>query len=439
MRAETPRQLVHIGAGAVALALRWLTWPQAAGLAVAAVLFNVFVLPRLSRRLFRDGDLDHPWSSGIALYPFAVFGLVLVFRSRLDLVAAAWAILAAGDGMATLVGTTVRTRPLPWNPDKSLGGLLAFVLSGSMAAAALLAWTNATPITLAIVTVACLAALVAGFVETVPIRLNDNVSVPVAAALVLWSCSHVEAETLAATLATLPMTVALGLGLNAVVAALGWRTGTVTLAGAVTGLAIGAVIFVGAGWPGWILLLATFLVASACTRAGMARKVAAGIAEDRGGRRGPGNAIANTGIAAWAAAIAVGLPDPALALLAMVASLATAGSDTVASEIGKAFGRTTWLVVGFRRVPPGTSGAVSLEGTLAGIAAAALLASIGAAGGLIPVAAILVVVLAATLASLVEGALGATMEARGILNNDALNFVNAGLGAGLALIAWTIG
>ena len=50
----------------------------------------------------------------------------------------------------------------------------------------------------------------------------------------------------------------------------------------------------------------------------------------------------------------------------MVAALVTSASDTVASEVGKAWGRTTWLVDGFRRVTPGTSGAVSLEGTLGG-------------------------------------------------------------------------
>ena len=43
---------------------------------------------------------------------------------------------------------------------------------------------------------------------------------------------------------------------------------------------------------------------------------------------------------------------------------------------------------------------------------------------------------ASTVASLIEGALGATWEARGILNNDTLNFVNAAMGAAITVAAW---
>jgi uncharacterized protein (TIGR00297 family) len=117
----------------------------------------------------------------------------------------------------------------------------------------------------------------------------------------------------------------------------------------------------------------------------------------------------------------------------MVAALVTSASDSVASEIGKAWGRTTWALAGLRRVRPGTSGAVSLEGTLAGIAAALALAALAVALGLMPSRWIATVVLAATVASLVEGALGAAFEARGTLNNDALNLINSALGAALAV------
>lgn len=433
---EVFRQLVHIGAGAFALTLAWLSWSQAAALAAGALLFNLLVLPRISRRVFRAGDLDQPWTSGIALYPMAVLGLVLVFRDRLDLAAAAWGILAAGDGMATLAGTAVRSPRLPWNPDKSVAGLLAFVGAGSLAAAGLLAWTSGEAASMSLWVTAIPAATVAALVETIPIRLNDNISVPIAAALVLWSCSVCDAALFAERWPDVQLLVLYGLAANAAVAVLGSLARTVTPSGAITGALIGTLVVAGAGWRGWALLLATFIVASVSTRLGAARKAAAGIAEARGGRRGPGNAIANTGLFAWASAIALGLPDPAPAWLGGVAALATAGSDTVASEVGKAYGRTTWMVTTFRRVPPGTTGAVSLEGTLAGVAAAAGLATLGAGLGLIPSWSIGVVTAAATVASFAEGAMGATLEARGILNNDTLNFVNAAIGAALTLAAW---
>jgi uncharacterized protein (TIGR00297 family) len=224
------------------------------------------------------------------------------------------------------------------------------------------------------------------------------------------------------------------LALNAGVAGLGLAARTVTPAGAVAGMVIGALLILGTGVAGWTVLISTFVAASLTTRIGLARKTKAGIAEERGGRRGPGNAIANTGVAAWAALVASGMQDPGLAYLAVVAALVTAGSDTVASEIGKSFGRTTWLVTSFERVPPGTTGAISLEGTIAGVVSAALLAYLGAWMGLIAMSAVPVVVIAATVASLLEGVIGATIEARGILTNDAVNFVNSAIGVGLAIV-----
>lgn len=434
-RSEVPRQLVHIGVGAIALSLKYLLWPQAAAMAVAAILFNLFVLPRLTARVFRPGDCERLWTTGIVLYPLAVLGLILCFRERLDLAAAAWGILAAGDGMATLVGTTVQSARLPWNQEKSVAGLVAFVSAGALAAVGLLAWTDAGSLSVSIVLAGVLAAVVAGFVETIPITADDNVTVPLAASAVLWSCAEFEPTILFSAWPELQSRVWMGLGANLLVAVLGWMARTVTIPGAITGALIGTTVVAGFGWAGWMLLLATFAVASLTTRLGHARKQKAGIAEGRGGRRGPGNAIANTGIAAWAAVMAMGMRDPAMASLVATAALATAGSDTVASEIGKSYGRTTWLVTTFRRVAPGTTGAVSTEGTVAGIAAAALLGGVAAALGLIPAWTVGVITLAATVASLIEGALGATLEARGILNNDALNFVNAAIGAALTVAA----
>jgi uncharacterized protein (TIGR00297 family) len=427
---------VHIGVGAIALSLKFLTWPQAAAMAVAAVLFNLFVLPRLTDRVFRPGDRDRLWSTGIVLYPLAVLGLILVFRERLDLAAAAWGILAAGDGMATLIGTTVRSPRLPWNPEKSIAGLLAFICAGALAAVGLLVWTSGEPLSSAVIVTGVVAAVVAGFAETIPITLDDNLTVPVAAGAALWSCSLFDPAVFLSVWPSRQSLVLTGLAANVAVAVLGWMARTVTIPGAITGAVIGMTVVAGFGWPGWLLLLATFGLASATTRIGHARKQSAGIAESRGGRRGPGNAIANTGIAAWAAVMAMGLREPAAAGVIATAALATAGSDTVASEIGKAYGRTTWLVTTFRRVAPGTTGALSTEGTLAGIAAAAFLAAVASALGLIPPWTIGVVTVAATIASLIEGALGATLEARGILNNDSLNFVNAAIGAALAVAAW---
>src|SRR6185295_3959767 len=207
---------------------------------------------------------------------------------------------------------------------------------------------------------------------------------------------------------------------------------SVSLSGALGGAAVGAVIYVGGGAGAWGLLLATFIAASVTSRLGIARKTSLGIAEERGGRRGAGNAIANCGVAAAAAVVALTTPYTAPALLALVAALTAGGSDTVASEIGKAWGRSTFLVTTLSRVPAGTPGAMSLEGTAAGVLAALALAAVGVAFGLVPASAIFAIVAGATIGALVESALGATLEGPGILNNDMLNFMTTAVAAAAA-------
>src|SRR5262249_18293044 len=157
------------------------------------------------------------------------------------------------------------------------------------------------------------------------------------------------------------------------------------------------------------LLLATFTLAVVSSRLGLGRKTSLGIAEAKGGRRGAGNALANTGLAAAAALLSALTYAGDASRLVFVTALAAGGSDTVASEIGKAWGRRAWLVPTLRRVPPGTSGAISAEGTAAGVLGALALASLGSATSLIPWAAVPAVVLGATVGSFAESVMGATL------------------------------
>jgi uncharacterized protein (TIGR00297 family) len=458
---ERARQWVHVGSGVFALLLRVLTWWQAAAVAASALLFNLLVLPRIGgRRLYRPIDEARGFPLGILLYPLSVLLLIIVFPSRPDIAAAAWGILALGDGAATLVGQaiTLNAKPaktakkdrfarfaafaflrdqLPWNRDKTVSGTVAFAVCGGLGAVALAWWTRpaVTPLPSMTFTIAAplAAALAAALVETIPIRLDDNVSVPATAAVVLWLGSLMSFGSIDATSAAVLAALPWAIGVNVATAWLGYRVRTVTLSGAIGGALVGSIIYAGAGVGAWVLLFVTFIIASAVSRLGLQRKVMLGIAEDRGGRRGAGNAVANCGVAALAAIAVATTPYTSQAMLALTAALTAGGSDTVASEIGKAFGRSTFLVTSFARVKPGTPGAMSLEGTAAGLVAAFALGAVGLALGLIPGAALPAVVLAATAGALVESALGATLEGPGILNNDMLNFINTAVAAVVAL------
>jgi uncharacterized protein (TIGR00297 family) len=436
------RQLVHFAMGLFALALRFLTWWQAAGCALAAFLFNLFVLPRIGgRALYRPADVSRGYPLGILFYPLSVLLLVLAFPRRPDIAAAAWAILAAGDPMAAAVGGASRGSRLAWNPDKSAAGTAAFILAGSAAGVLLAWWTRPAvvhaPPLLFTFGAPVLAGIVAGFVESMPVRLDDNISVPIAAAIVLGGLALVDAASCQAAAGWLPRAFAVAAAVNLPVAAAGFLAGTVTVAGAIAGAAIGIVVFAFTGIAGWTLLFASFFVASVSSRLGLKRKAVLGIAEEREGRRGPGNAIANTSLGAFAAVLAVLSPHRDGALLAMVAALAASGSDTVASEIGKAWGRRTFLFPTLARVRPGTPGAISLEGTAAGLVAALGLAALAQPLGLVHGNAVWYAAAGATAGAFIESSLGATLEGPGIVNNDLLNFLNTASAVVVALaLAW---
>lgn len=436
---ETRRQAVHIGMSVFALALRGLTWWQAALCAVAALLFNAFVLPRAGgQAIVRPSDAMRGYPLGILLYPLAVLVLILAFPQRLDLAGAAWGILAFGDGTATLIGRRWGRHALPWNPAKTVEGLAAFVGVGWIAGAILAWWIGPaitpTPGPVFVILAPAVAALAAGLAETVPIALDDNITVPTVAGSVLWLASLVTPEAWAAHREFVFANAAAALAVNTVAALAGFAARTVRLSGMITGWAIGVAVYAGLGWRGWVMLFAMFAVGTIASKIGAGRKTLLGIAEDRGGRRGGGNAWANTGLAAAAALAAVLTPYRHEAMLACVAVLTTSGSDTIASEIGKAWGGRTYLPTTLSEVRPGTPGAMSLEGTAAQVIGALALASLGVWLGLVPGPLVWAVVAGAMAGSLVESGLAATLEAPGIVNNDVLNFINGATGGIVALV-----
>jgi uncharacterized protein (TIGR00297 family) len=126
------------------------------------------------------------------------------------------------------------------------------------------------------------------------------------------------------------------------------------------------------------------------------------------------------------------LPTAWVPLLALgyVASFSTKLSDTTASEVGKAYGKRTFLITTLQPVPPGTEGAVSLEGTLAGIVGAAAIALVGWAVQLITPWGMGICLVAAFLATNLESVIGATLQAKlPWLTNELVNIINTTIGA----------
>jgi uncharacterized protein (TIGR00297 family) len=445
---EAARKLVHVAVGGFAFLLRFLTWPQAALMAVAAFAFNLLLLPRIGGRgLWRAPDRERGFPVGILIYPLAVLALILVFRHDLWMAAAVWGILAFGDGMATVVGMAAGGPRLPWNPAKGWAGSLAFVLFGAIGASVLAAWTLGLPVMAAanvrILVVTVPLALLCALVESAPTTLDDNLTVPLAGALVLPLFHQADLRALAA-IPDLPVRATTGLLVNAVIAGIAWRAGWMDRAGALSAVVIGVAVTIGLGLPGLAVMVAFFVIGTAATKLGYRVKAARGIAQEKGGARGWRNAWANGGVPALLALLAGAAETrpgaEGIALLftvAYAAAVATAAADTCSSEVGKAYGRRTFLITTLRPVPPGTEGAVSLEGTTAGLAGGAIVGAVGAAVGLYawPLAA--VVAVAGLLGSLAESVLGTVAERKGWMGNDLLNAFNTAAGAAIAVgLVW---
>ena len=200
---------------------------------------------------------------------------------------------------------------------------------------------------------------------------------------------------------------------------------------------LGVLVWGTLGWQGYTVVMFYFLVGSAVTKIGIAEKEAAGIAEKRSGMRGPENVWGSALTATICAlmTIFVEYPFKELLILGYVASFATKLSDTSASEVGKAYGKSTFLITTFKPVPRGTEGAISLEGTVAGIIASIAIAIIGYLVGMINLVGIVCCILAAFIATNIESLIGATLQERWqFLTNEVVNFINTTIGAIIAIV-----
>jgi uncharacterized protein (TIGR00297 family) len=121
---------------------------------------------------------------------------------------------------------------------------------------------------------------------------------------------------------------------------------------------------------------------------------------------------------------------------AFVGCFAAALSDTLSSEFGQVAGQQPVLITTGEPVPIGTDGGITLGGSLVGALGAVLMALMGRFLHLVPVRATLPVLLAGLAGNLVDSALGATLQRRGALDNDQVNFINTLCGAGLGLAGY---
>ncbi|WP_247729215.1 DUF92 domain-containing protein [Halovivax limisalsi] len=219
-----------------------------------------------------------------------------------------------------------------------------------------------------------------------------------------------------------------------------YRLDTASVTGMLAGVLLGLVTIVLGGWGWFAVLISFFAIGGLSTKYRYQEKAARGVAEANNGARGSANVFSNSAVALVAvvgyAASLVSLVeiDPTVFQFAFAGALATALGDTLSSEIGGVYDNPR-LITTLKPVPPGTDGAVTWQGELAGLVGSATVAGIatasfGAIGGLGSA----VVITAGVVGMTVDSILGATLEGTR-LGNQSVNFCATLSGALVAAVA----
>jgi uncharacterized protein (TIGR00297 family) len=204
----------------------------------------------------------------------------------------------------------------------------------------------------------------------------------------------------------------------------------VNRSGALAGGLACFLLFAGAGPVAFAALAALFLMTWVATRLGYRRKLALGLAERREGRNA-WQVLANLAVAALCSVVFSAIGN-GVWLIAALAALAEAATDTVASEIGQYSGPDARLITTWERVPPGTDGGITIPGSVAGLAAGLVIAAVAKAGGMLPQTHLWIPVAAGFAGMLIDSILGATLQRRGWINNESVNFFATLAAAALA-------
>jgi uncharacterized protein (TIGR00297 family) len=245
--------------------------------------------------------------------------------------------------------------------------------------------------------------------------------------------------------------LALALAISLLFALAAWRLRAATALAAACGGMICLCITVLSGRPdgpspfhsGLAPLILLFVLTREATKMGRGRKPASDQTEEKHGRNAA-QVLANLGVAALASSCyylvfrhppQTWRPPYVLAAIEvpMLAALAEATADTVSSEIGHAFGGTPRMLLTLRRVAPGTDGAITLLGTLAGIAAAALVAITGMPALGMEFSGCMHSLAAGIAGLFFDSLLGATLERKGWIGNDVVNLASTLFAAMVAL------
>lgn len=226
--------------------------------------------------------------------------------------------------------------------------------------------------------------------------------------------------------------ILLAFAISFVLSLIALKAGIADESGLMSATLIGVIIIVYTDLRFFLLILTFYILGSAVTKFRYDVKLRRGIAEQSGGARGFANVFSNS-LPALFFAMNYGVFKMNVFALAFTSSIATALGDTMASEIGKTSNRV-YMITNFKRVKPGESGGISIEGELSALVGCLIVSLMAYALKIVDLNSAFWVALIGFLGVHIDSLLGATLEKKGMLNNAGVNFMATLLSGLLALV-----
>lgn len=189
---ELRRRLWHFLPGIIAICLAMVPhrptvrlWVML--LVIACGIYAPALIAIYYQRTYRRCRSENPAPS-ILGYVLPLSILCVLCRSHIEIPLTVAAIIAFGDGSATLIGLLIHGAKVPWSRKKSWAGMGAFAVCGSLLASCVY-WIAGQPAVNFPQAFICVTpvVLICSLLETLPLKLNDNITVGCSSAVLLMT------------------------------------------------------------------------------------------------------------------------------------------------------------------------------------------------------------------------------------------------------------
>ena len=171
------------------------------------------------------------------------------------------------------------------------------------------------------------------------------------------------------------MQIATGFLFAVIIAYLAYRAHSLDKSGALAATVVGTIIFGLGGFSWAVLLMLFFITSSGLSRMFKKRKQGLDEKFSKGHERDAGQVFGNGGLATAFVLVHFLFPESTVGWVGFAAALAAVNADTWATELGVLNPTPPRMITDLgKRVEKGTSGGVSLFGTLASLMGAAVIA-----------------------------------------------------------------